>query len=179
MRAASALLKQNVGSYASMITAEMGKPINEARAEVCSSMTALLQLHPRPVGAEVHNRVRVLRRQCSSVPGARADQHGRVITADRPNVASLHFEYCAGLVAPARSYVTFNPLGVVLIIMPWNFPFWQVNPQPPPGRACAQEPKAQAECAALGVREMSWRFLFGDRFSGKRRLRSLPETPCC
>src|SRR3979411_849101 len=42
-------------------------------------------------------------------------EHGAAFLADE------HVETNA-----AESYVAFEPLGVVLAVMPWNFPFWQV-----------------------------------------------------
>ncbi len=48
-------------------------------------------------------------------------------------VCEYYAENASSILAPkmistdaARSYVTFQPIGVVLAVMPWNFPFWQV-----------------------------------------------------
>jgi len=42
-------------------------------------------------------------------------EHGEAFLAEQPRATDA-----------ARSYVRFDPIGVVLAIMPWNFPFWQV-----------------------------------------------------
>jgi succinate-semialdehyde dehydrogenase / glutarate-semialdehyde dehydrogenase len=42
-------------------------------------------------------------------------EHGPAMLADTPAPTEAH-----------ESFITFQPLGVILAIMPWNFPFWQV-----------------------------------------------------
>jgi succinate-semialdehyde dehydrogenase/glutarate-semialdehyde dehydrogenase len=59
---------------------------------------------------------------------------GGIAEAQKCAVACEHFaDNAARLLAPEavqtearKSFVTFQPLGVVLAVMPWNFPFWQV-----------------------------------------------------
>jgi succinate-semialdehyde dehydrogenase / glutarate-semialdehyde dehydrogenase len=68
-----------------------------------------------------------------------AQEMGKPVRAGRAEVDKCawvcdHYaEHAAALLAPEviptearRSYVAFQPLGVVFAIMPWNFPFWQV-----------------------------------------------------
>lgn len=52
--------------------------------------------------------------KCASACDYYAD-HGPQVLADREVSTSAR-----------RSYVTQDPMGVVLAVMPWNFPFWQV-----------------------------------------------------
>ena len=42
-------------------------------------------------------------------------QHAEAMLAEQPRETDA-----------SRSFVRFDPLGVVLAVMPWNFPFWQV-----------------------------------------------------
>ncbi len=87
MLRAADLLLANIEQYASLITAEMGKPIVHARAEI----------------TKCANNCRYFA------------SHGPGFVAPRQIATELN-----------KSYVTYQPLGVIFAIMPWNFPFWQV-----------------------------------------------------
>lgn len=87
LRALARELHRNRADYAALATAEMGKPITQALAEVEKSA----------LGCEFY-----------------AANGAAYLADERP----------AG--APDHRYVTYQPLGVLLAIMPWNFPFWQI-----------------------------------------------------
>ena len=84
---AAQALRDHRERYAERMTAEMGKPIQGARAEVD---------------------------KCAWVCDYYAENAERFL-------ASEEIESDAG-----KSKVAYRPLGVILAVMPWNFPLWQV-----------------------------------------------------
>ena len=65
-----------------------------------------------------------------------------------------------------RSYVTFEPLGVILGIMPWNYPFWQVLrfaiPTMIAGNACLLKHASNVPMAALEIEKLFHEIGFPD-----------------
>ena len=85
--AAADVLRENEREYAELMTEEMGKPIESARAEV---------------------------EKCAWVCEYYAE-HASAFLADERLAAD----------ADVEAVESYEPLGPVLAIMPWNFPFWQ------------------------------------------------------
>ena len=88
----------------------------------------------------MHAAAAVLRSRVDEFAGMITDEMGKAITEAHAEIQKCatsfdHFadhaeEFLADQDAPSdgtRSFVAFEPLGTVLAIMPWNFPFWQVT----------------------------------------------------
>lgn len=84
---AAHLLRNNNEHYATLITTEMGKPINAAIAEIT---------------------------KCALIC-----EHYAEHAEDYLQTQHIKTKY-------RESYVSYQPLGTLFAIMPWNFPFWQV-----------------------------------------------------
>lgn len=87
MQAAADILDSEKETFAALMTAEMGKPISQARAEIdkCASACRYFAEHTEDM------------------------LHDHPIKTDKGD-----------------SFVRYLPIGPILAVMPWNFPFWQV-----------------------------------------------------
>ena len=85
---AADVLRENASEYAELMTAEMGKPIDQSEAEV---------------------------EKCAWVCEYYAERADEFLADE-----------AIGSEPDARTFVSYEPLGAVLAVMPWNFPFWQV-----------------------------------------------------
>jgi succinate-semialdehyde dehydrogenase/glutarate-semialdehyde dehydrogenase len=86
MNKVSRLLREKKNEYAASITAEMGKPLSESKAEV---------------------------EKCAWVCDYYAENAENFLRSESVETDA------------DMSYVNYEPLGTILGIMPWNFPFWQ------------------------------------------------------
>lgn len=87
IRQVGEILHKNKQEYGHLITEEMGKPIQLAKAEI---------------------------EKCARLCNHIADHADEYL---KPRTVQTEMQ---------KSYISYQPLGVIFAIMPWNFPFWQV-----------------------------------------------------
>jgi succinate-semialdehyde dehydrogenase/glutarate-semialdehyde dehydrogenase len=119
MKNAAKVLRLMIEKWAKLITLEMGKPINQSKAEVekCACVCDYYAVNAEKFLAD------------------------KVVHTDA-----------------SKSYITYRPLGVILAVMPWNFPFWQVfrfaAPNLMAGNAGALKHSSNVTGCALAIEEI-------------------------
>jgi succinate-semialdehyde dehydrogenase/glutarate-semialdehyde dehydrogenase len=116
--------------------------LEEARAAAAAAHEAFLKWRRTSFGERstvIHKAAQILRARRDEFARLMTEEMGKTLTDGRAEVEKCAF-HCDWFADHAQDYlanepidfdgeeafVTFNPLGVVLAVMPWNFPFWQV-----------------------------------------------------
>ncbi len=117
-------------------------PPAEARQAIRAAHAAHLAWRKVPFDGRatvLREAARILRADAPSYAKLMTDEMGKPVSGGVSEaekcawVCDYYAEHAERFLAPeviatdaTRSFVAFEPLGVVLAIMPWNFPFWQV-----------------------------------------------------
>ncbi|HET7605685.1 MAG TPA: NAD-dependent succinate-semialdehyde dehydrogenase [Sphingomicrobium sp.] len=128
-------------------TGESGKSydetsLDEALAAAAAARAAFLDWRRTDFGersAIIRRAAGILRARKDEFARLMTEETGKTVTDGRAEIAkcAVHCDWFADQAAHyladepvdiggGEAFVTFNPLGVVLAVMPWNFPFWQV-----------------------------------------------------
>ena len=116
--------------------------LEEARVAAKAARSAFLVWRRTSFGersAVIHKAAEILRARKDDLARLMTAEMGKTVTDGRAEVEKCAF-HCDWFADHAQDYlaeepvdmgsgetfVTFNPLGVVLAVMPWNFPLWQV-----------------------------------------------------
>ena len=115
---------------------------DEARRLVDRAGAAFPSWRDRPIEARaslLRSGAAVLRRRRDELAGLMTDEMGKTFAVAQAEIDKCALccdwfaEHAASYLAPrsvatdaSSSVVRYEPLGVVLAVMPWNFPFWQV-----------------------------------------------------
>jgi succinate-semialdehyde dehydrogenase/glutarate-semialdehyde dehydrogenase len=134
-------------------TAEPGKSyeqhsLDEALAAARAAHVAFLEWRRTGFPARsavMHKAAELLRARRDKLVRLMTEEMGKTLDDGRAEIEKCAFncdwfadhahEYLTDIPADiggGEAFVTFNPLGVILAIMPWNFPFWQVLRAAPP-----------------------------------------------
>lgn len=126
---------QQIATYEELTAAEL----EHALARAADAFAAWRRTSFGERGAVVRKAAAGLRRRTSELARLMALEMGKPLAQGEGEIGKCastaeHFaDHAADLLADldvateaTRSFVAFKPLGVILGVMPWNFPFWQV-----------------------------------------------------
>jgi succinate-semialdehyde dehydrogenase / glutarate-semialdehyde dehydrogenase len=119
----------------------------------------------------LRNAAKLLRERKESYAGLMTAEMGKILRESRAeiekcaNACDFYAEHAATMLKDqviasdaSRSLVVFQPLGVILAVMPWNFPFWQVfrfaAPSLMAGNAAVLKHASNVPGCALAIEEV-------------------------
>jgi succinate-semialdehyde dehydrogenase/glutarate-semialdehyde dehydrogenase len=135
MKAINPATGELIGEYEELTTEETAKVVNDANAAFISWKETPFAERSRLM----HSAADVLRRNVDAYAKTITLEMGKTIAESRAEidkcawVCDYYADNAERFLADeiiesdaTRSLVAFEPLGIVLAVMPWNFPFWQV-----------------------------------------------------